>query len=230
MMDIPPFTNSHSSYELQTVAVDRATLFPQSARTVVDDDKLKRLDELLKANLDVDVSHARKRRKRSASSEKGPSTLHETLEPARKSIYDCVNWCIRTCPSIQAYFYGKWSKSHLIGTKTPARESVSSSVAHLLFYLGKTSRLWEPPCEDNDREVEFGRQQALSAAVDVPSLLRSAQAYIVELSVCFSCVHDSTEDRVVLKKRKRLSGPVPCYLHRVLRSFWLRCHAASPCP
>ncbi|KAI0279758.1 hypothetical protein BGY98DRAFT_967296 [Russula aff. rugulosa BPL654] len=38
--------------------------------------------------------------------------------------------------------------------------------------------LWEPPCEDDDREAELRRQQALSAAVDVPSLLRSAQAYI----------------------------------------------------
>jgi hypothetical protein len=138
-MDIPPpFTNSHSIYEQQTVAVDRATLFPQGTRPVVDDDKLKQLDELLKANLDVDVSHARKRRKRS-SSEKGQSTLHETLEPARKSgpicLYDYVNWCITTRSSIQAYFYGKWSECHLVGTKTSARESVSSGVAHLLFYL-----------------------------------------------------------------------------------------------
>lgn len=131
-MNIPPFTNS---YEQQTVAVDRATLFPQSTRPVVDDDKLKQLDELLKANLDVDVSHSRKRRKRSSSA-KGQSTLHETLEPARKSgLYDCANWHITKRPSIQAYFYGKWSKSHLIGTKTSARESVSSGTAHLLFYL-----------------------------------------------------------------------------------------------
>jgi hypothetical protein len=103
-MNIPPFTNS---YEQQTVAVDRATLFPQSTRPVVDDDKLKQLDELLKANLDVDVSHARKRRKRSSSA-KGHSTLHE---PARKSgpicLYDCANWRITKRPSIQAYFYGK---------------------------------------------------------------------------------------------------------------------------
>lgn len=78
-MDIPPFTTNSQ----QTVAVDRATLFPQSTRSVVDDDRLKQLDELLKANLDVDVSHARKRRKRSSSA-KGQSTLHETLGPARK--------------------------------------------------------------------------------------------------------------------------------------------------
>ena len=137
-MDIPPFTNSHSLYGQQTVAVDRATLFPQSARPVVDDEKLKQLDELLRADLDVDVSHARKRRKRS-SSEKGESTLHETLEPARKSspicLHDSVNWCITTRASIQAHFYDKWSKSYLVGTKTSARESVSSGVAHLLFYL-----------------------------------------------------------------------------------------------
>ena len=50
------------------------------------------------------------------------------------------------------------------------------------------ARLWEPPCEDNGREAELRRQQALSAAVDVPSLLRSAQFYIVELPVvCFLC-------------------------------------------
>jgi hypothetical protein len=103
-------TNSHPLYEQQTVAVDRATLFPQVTRPVVDDDKLKQLDELLKANLDVDVSHARKRRKRSSSAN-GQSTLHETLEPARKSgpicLCDCVSWHTITRPSIQAYFYGK---------------------------------------------------------------------------------------------------------------------------
>lgn len=102
-MDIPPFTNSRSLCEEQTVAVDRATLFPQSTRPVVDDDKLKQLDELLKASLDVDVSHARKRRRRS-SSEKGQSTLQETLEPARKfgpiRLYDYVNWFIITHSSI----------------------------------------------------------------------------------------------------------------------------------
>jgi hypothetical protein len=89
MMDIPPFTNSQ-----QTVTVDRASLFPQSTRPEVDDDKLKQLDELLKAHLDVDVSHARKRRKRSSSGN-GQSTLHEAFEPARKSgpiyLYDCAN-------------------------------------------------------------------------------------------------------------------------------------------
>ena len=137
-MNIPPFTNSHSLYELQTVTADRATLFPQSTRPVVDGDRLNQLDELLKANLEVDVSYARKRRKRS-SSEKRQSTLHEALEPARKSgpicLYDYVNWCITTRSSIQAYLYCKRSKSHLIGTKTSARESVSFGVAHLLFYL-----------------------------------------------------------------------------------------------
>ena len=77
MMDVPPFTNSQ-----QTVTVDRATLFPQSIRPVVDDDKLNQLDELLKANLDVDVFPAPKRRKRSSSAK---ITLQEPLEPARKS-------------------------------------------------------------------------------------------------------------------------------------------------
>ncbi|KAI9460363.1 hypothetical protein F5148DRAFT_1216856, partial [Russula earlei] len=37
---------------------------------------------------------------------------------------------------------------------------------------------WEPPCEDNDLEADLRRQQALSAAVDIPSLFRSAEAYI----------------------------------------------------
>jgi hypothetical protein len=84
-MNILPFTNSHSLYEHQTATVDRATLFPQSTRPVVDDDKRKRLDELLRANLgDVDVSHARKRRKHSSLGN-GQSTLHEAPEPARKS-------------------------------------------------------------------------------------------------------------------------------------------------
>jgi hypothetical protein len=86
-MNIPPFTNSHSLYEKQTVTVDRATLFPQSTRLVVDDGKLTQLDELLRANLgDADVSNPRKRRKHThTSSEKDQSALHEALEPARKS-------------------------------------------------------------------------------------------------------------------------------------------------
>lgn len=44
--------------------------------------------------------------------------------------------------------------------------------------------MWEPPCEDNDREAEVRKQQALSAAIDIPTLFKSAQAYIVELFVC----------------------------------------------
>lgn len=104
-MSIPPFTN-----EQQTVPVDRATLFPQSTRPVVDNDndKLKQLDDLLKANFDVNVSHPPKRRKR-PTSEQGQPTLHELLEPARKSgpicLYcDCMNLHITTRTSIQAYF------------------------------------------------------------------------------------------------------------------------------
>jgi hypothetical protein len=97
-MNIQPFTNSHSLYEQQTVSVDRATVFPQSTRPVVDDDKLTQLDELLRANVgDLDVPSTRKRRKH-ISSGKGQSTLQETLDPARKDnppfLYDCVNWCI----------------------------------------------------------------------------------------------------------------------------------------
>ncbi|KAN0132906.1 hypothetical protein V8E53_009271 [Lactarius tabidus] len=40
-----------------------------------------------------------------------------------------------------------------------------------------TRTVWEPPLEDTSHEAELRRQQALSAAVDVPSLLRSAQGY-----------------------------------------------------
>jgi len=39
--------------------------------------------------------------------------------------------------------------------------------------------IWEPPCEDNNQEAELRRQQAQSAAVDVPCLLMSSQAYIM---------------------------------------------------
>jgi hypothetical protein len=88
-MNIPPFTNSHSLYEQQTVTVDRATLFPQSTRLVVDDDKLTQLDKLLRANLsDPD---ARKRRKHTSMGME-QSASHE---PARESgppfLYDCVS-------------------------------------------------------------------------------------------------------------------------------------------
>ncbi|KAI9439867.1 hypothetical protein H4582DRAFT_1943551, partial [Lactarius indigo] len=40
-----------------------------------------------------------------------------------------------------------------------------------------TRTAWEPPLEDTGYEAELRRQQALSVAVDVPSLLRSAQGY-----------------------------------------------------
>ncbi|KAF8273352.1 hypothetical protein EI94DRAFT_1716510 [Lactarius quietus] len=40
-----------------------------------------------------------------------------------------------------------------------------------------TRTVWEPPLEDTGHEAELRRQKALLAAVDVPSLLRSAQAY-----------------------------------------------------
>ena len=84
-MNIPPFTNSHSLYEQQTVSVDRATVFPQSTRLVVDDDKLMQLDDLLRANLgDLDMPNTRKRRKHISSGE-GHSELHETPQSARES-------------------------------------------------------------------------------------------------------------------------------------------------
>ncbi|KAF8486179.1 hypothetical protein DFH94DRAFT_711212 [Russula ochroleuca] len=144
-MNIQPFTNSHSLYEQQTVSVDRATVFPQSTRPVVDDDKLTQLDELLRANVgDLDVPSTRKRRKH-ISSGKGQSTLQETLDPAPFRLVSIAN-----APKIIS----------LQPKPLPVRA------------------VWEPPCEDNDREVELRKQQALSAAVDVPSLLKSAQAYI----------------------------------------------------
>lgn len=138
-MNIPPFTNSHSLYEQQTATVDRATLLPQSTHIVVDDGKLTQLDELVRANLgDLDVSHTRKRRKHTNSGE-GQSAFHEVLEPARKST-PSFPWCelvYHSQSSIQACFCCKCSKSHLSGTKASTRESVSSGVAHLLFYLEK---------------------------------------------------------------------------------------------
>lgn len=49
-------------------------------------------------------------------------------------------------------------------------------ISGLLLYL-ESSREWEPPLEDTGYEAELRRQRALSAAVDVPSLMRSAQGY-----------------------------------------------------
>ncbi|KAI9463319.1 hypothetical protein BJY52DRAFT_1254664 [Lactarius psammicola] len=40
-----------------------------------------------------------------------------------------------------------------------------------------TRTVWEPPLEDTGHEAELRRQQALSVAVDVPSILGSAQGY-----------------------------------------------------
>jgi hypothetical protein len=134
-MNIPPFTNSHSLYEQQTVSVDRATVFPQSTRLVVDDDKLTQLDELLRANLgDLDVPNTRKRRKHNSSGE-GHSALDEELQSARESGLPLIIIVYHNVSSIQANFYCKYSKSHLFGTKTTTRESVSLSVTHLEFYL-----------------------------------------------------------------------------------------------
>lgn len=138
-MNIPPFTNSHSLYERQTVTVDRATVLPQNTRIAVDDGKLTQLDELVRANLgDLDVSNTRKRRKHTSSGE-GQSAFHEALEPARKSspffpLQSC-ELVYHSQSGIQACFCCKCSKSHLSGTKASTRESVSSGVVPLLFYL-----------------------------------------------------------------------------------------------
>ncbi|KAH9068514.1 hypothetical protein EDB83DRAFT_2377075, partial [Lactarius deliciosus] len=64
--------------------------------------------------------------------------------------------------------------------KTPFR-LLSTAYAPKLISLEArpmpTRTEWEPPLEDTGYEAELRRQRALSAAVDVPSLMRSAQGY-----------------------------------------------------
>ena len=87
---------------------------------------------------------------------------------------------------------------------------------YLLSYL-EPSRIWEPPCEDTEREAKLRQQQALSAAVDVPWLFKSAQAYTVELAArCYTLVIDSVKLEFACKSRK--SYPCPCR-----RSFVMPC-------
>jgi len=129
-------------------------------------------------------------------------------------------------PSIQATFCYTPSRRHLFRTKPSTHKDVSS--AQLISNSIWTSfRPWEPPCEDNDLEAEIRSQQALSAAVDVSFLFRSAEAYIVELSVG-SYLYDLSKSRVCLEKRKRSSMLVQTYLCRPLRSFWPKCQPKSP--
>ena len=88
-MNTPRFTNPHCSHEQQTVTVSRSTLFPQSHHSVVDDDKLAELDELLKANLGgLKVSRTRKRKRHTSSVEEQPPLI-QTPGPARKSSAPC---------------------------------------------------------------------------------------------------------------------------------------------
>jgi hypothetical protein len=91
----------------------------------------------------------------------------------------CINRVCRNRPSIQTPFYCTRSQGHISGSKTCTQTNVSSGIIGLLLYL-EPSRIWEPPLEDTGYEAELRRQQALSASVDVPSLLRSAQGYNVE--------------------------------------------------
>ena len=88
-MNIPQFTNPHCLHEHQTVTVSRSTLFPRSHHSVVDDDKLAELDELLKASLgDLELSRTRKRKRQTSTIEEQPSLI-EASEPARKSSAPC---------------------------------------------------------------------------------------------------------------------------------------------
>jgi hypothetical protein len=70
------------------------------------------------------------------------------------------------------------------------------------------NRVWVPPCEDNDREAEVREQQALSAAIDLPSLFKSAQAYIVELFVSppFCSRSDKSDQNRPQKPEKIISA------------------------
>src|SRR6266571_6640798 len=120
-------------------------------------------------------------------------------------------------PSVQTPFYRTCSKSHISGSKTCAHTNVSFDITGLLFYL-ELSRVWEPPLEDTGHEAELRRQQALSAAVDVPSLLRSAQGYNVESLLSSSSVMNSNSVKADSKNRKghlcefRCASLVPCVL------------------
>ena len=99
-------------------------------------------------------------------------------------------------PSIQASFCCTLSKTHLFGTKTSTTENVGSGIASSIILTQNSYRVWGPPCEDNDREAEVRKQQALSAAIDLPSLFKSAQAYIVELFVSLpSCGRSDKSDQ-----------------------------------
>ncbi|KAI0300764.1 hypothetical protein BC826DRAFT_990298 [Russula brevipes] len=140
-MNVPRFTNPHCSHEQQTVTVSRATLFPQSPHFVANDDKLAELDSILKTNLDL--SHTRKRKRRTSSI--GQSAPHEAHEHAPFRLLSAID---------------------------------PPKVISLEPKPLPTRTIWEPPCEDNDRESDLRRQRACSAAVEIPSLIRSAQAYI----------------------------------------------------
>ncbi|KAI0303631.1 hypothetical protein B0F90DRAFT_1306255 [Multifurca ochricompacta] len=53
--------------------------------------------------------------------------------------------------------------------------------------------VWEPPCEDTEREAELRTQQALSVAVEFISLFESAQAYLNPLQKADKVIHASAD-------------------------------------
>jgi hypothetical protein len=130
----------------------------------------------------------------------------------------CIDWVCRNRPSIQTPFYCTRSQGHISGGKTCAHTNVSSGITGLLLYL-EPSRVWEPPLEDTGHEAELRRQQALSAAVDVPSLLRSAQGYNVESPLSLSSVMgsnsvkaDSRTGKVIYASSDVLPSPLAFFL------------------
>ncbi|KAH9063953.1 hypothetical protein EDB87DRAFT_84951 [Lactarius vividus] len=80
-------------------------------------------------------------------------------------------------------------RAHFVGGRPEPIEKIENAPFRLLStaYAPKLISLearpmptrteWGPPLEDTGYEAELRRQQALSAAVDVPSLMRSAQGY-----------------------------------------------------
>lgn len=80
-------------------------------------------------------------------------------------------------------------RAHSVGGRPESIEKIENAPFRLLStaYAPKLISLearpmptrteWEPPLEDTGYEAELRRQRALSAAVDVPSLMRSAQGY-----------------------------------------------------
>ncbi len=173
------------SHKSQTTATSRCTHFPEGGSFTPDSELLARLEELIEAKLDFRISQTCSQKKRSRSQ---LETIERT-ENARKFRLRYplqivwIGFCNR--PSIQTPFCCTRSKCHIPRRKRCAPTDVSYSITAFLLHL-EFSRVWEPPLEDSGHEAELRKQQALSAAVDVPSLVKSAQGYTVEslLSFC----------------------------------------------